>query len=188
MAPDGGMHDGNGNLQPNYTYGTNSGNPLQPNDFQIPFEVYAGMEIVFITGDQQVWGKTSYSTLRSLIDSAQGDFTPNIQFVAHVNGIDLITMGNVLSRIGVPEDPWISLLGDHVQGIITSLILWGEADYQGPHINLSQAHNGVNVYVSNLVAQTPLPGALVLFLSGLMGVGGLNWFGRWKLGRMATTH
>lgn len=172
---DAGMFDGNGNLQSTYTFGTNTGNPMQSNDFQIPFNVYTGMDILFITGDHQIWGKTSYSTLRSLIDAQGGAFAPNIAFNARVNGVEQSTMGNVLSRGGFSEDPWISLLGDHGTGIAASLILWGEGDYAGPHITLKQLHGGVNVYVSNLVAQTPIPGALPLFASVL----GLFGFVRW---------
>ena len=167
-----GMFDGNGAFDPAYTFGTYS-SPLQADDFHRPFSTYAGMSILFITGDQTIWGQTSYATLKGLIDAQSGHFQPNITFNAHFGGTDQIVMGNVLSRgPGAPEDPWISLVGDHFQGIASAMILWGESDYTAQHADLKNTHNGVNVYVSQLVAPVPLPGALPLFASvlGLLGI------------------
>ena len=66
-----GMFDGNGAFNPAYTFGSFS-SPLQVDDFHRPFSTYAGMSILFITGDQTIWGQTSYATLKGLID-AQSD-------------------------------------------------------------------------------------------------------------------
>lgn len=173
-----GMFDGNGDLNSTYTYGTFT-NVLQSEDFQRPFDVYAGMEILFITGDLTTWGKTSYSALRSLIDAHGVDVLPNITFEAGINGISQTTTGNVLSRVGSPEDPWVSLSGDHFSAIASSLILWGESDWgaAGPtgHAALKNAHQGVNVYVSLLPSEVPIPAALPLFAAGLSAMGFVGW-------------
>ena len=165
---DAGVFDGVGELFSTYTYGTNTGNPLQMTDFQTSFDVYDGMDILFITGDGEIWGKTKYSDLRSLIDARAGDFNPNIAFDARVNGVEQIVMGNVLSRSPYSEDPWITLVGSHADGVNNSLIIWGENDfYNGNnHSNLKNQHLGVNVYVSTV----PIPAAVWLFGSGLLGL------------------
>lgn len=167
-----GMFDGNGAFNPAYTFGSFSSS-LQVDDFHRPFSTYAGMSILFITGDQQIWGQTNYAELKGLIDAQSNNFNPNITFNAHFGGTDQTVMGNVLSRAGAPEDPWISLLGGHDQGVATGMILWGESDYpSSQHALLKNLHSGVNVYVSQLIAAVPLPGALPLFASvlGLLGI------------------
>lgn len=171
MADDGtGMFDGNGDLHNTYSFGTfTSAN--QPDDFARPFDVFQGMSILFTTGDRQVWGKTSYAALRSLIDAKSNEFTPNLSFESHLGPVT----GNVLSRNGTLEDPWISLQGSHSDGRANGLLLWGENDW-GPsaqHSLLQQSRGGIDVFVQ--VAPIPLPGAALLFLSALMG---LRWFRR----------
>ena len=166
---DSGVFDGNGELKSDYSFGSYS-SPSQANDFARPFDTYAGMQILFITGDGVTWGSTSYATLRALIDARAGDFAPNITFTASINGgAETTTIGNVLSRNGLAEDPWISLQGDHGTGIFNHLIIWGEADYAGPHTELLQAHNGVNVFVS--VAPVPEPSTWAMMILGFAGVG-----------------
>jgi len=170
---DAGMFDGNGELKSDYSFGTYS-SPLQSNDFARPFDTYAGMQILFITGDGATWGSTSYSELRSLIDARAGDSAPNITFTASINGgAETTTIGNVLSRNGQVEDPWISLQGDHGAGIFNHLIIWGEADYPGPHTELLQAHNGINVFVS--VAAVPEPSTWAMMILGFAGVGFMTY-------------
>jgi hypothetical protein len=48
--------------------------------------------------NRPVW--TTYATLRSLIDAQGVVFSPNITFDAHVNSVDQVTNGNLLSRAG----------------------------------------------------------------------------------------
>src|SRR5688572_8317796 len=87
IAPgDSGMFNGDGGLQSTYSYGTYA-DLLQTSDFEIPFSVYDGMQILFITGDNLFWGQTSYADLRSLIDAKAGTFAPNISFQAGINGV-----------------------------------------------------------------------------------------------------
>jgi len=170
---DTGVFDGNGELKSDYSFGSYS-SPLQANDFARPFDAYTGMQILFITGDGATWGSTSYATLRSLIDARAGEFAPNITFTASINGgAETTTIGNVLSRNGFAEDPWISLQGDHGAGIFNHLIIWGEADYAGPHTELLQAHNGINVFVS--VAPVPEPSTWAMMILGFAGVGYLAY-------------
>jgi len=167
MADDGtGVFDGNGDLRNDYTFGTFV-SPDQADDFARPFDTFEGMSIVFITGDRTAWGKTSYSNLRALIDAKAGDFNPNLAFESHLGTVT----GNVLSRNGAAEDPWISLQGSHFDGLASGLILWGENDW-GPsaqHSALQQARGGIDVFVE--VAAVPLPAGVVLLASGLFGFG-----------------
>lgn len=172
IAPgDGGMFNGNGDLLPTYSFGTYS-SVLQSTDFEIPFSVYTGMQILFITGDNLYWGQTSYSALRALIDAKSGDFNPNISFSAGINGVEQNTIGNVLSRTVNTEDPWIGLSGSHSNAADNGLMLWGESNYPA-HNALKDAHNGINVFVSLPVAVPgPLAGAglpgLALAFGGLL--------------------
>ena len=133
------------------------------------------MEILFITGDLLYWAKTSYADLRSVIDAQGSVFAPNIQFDSAINGVEQVTIGNVLSRAPYSEDPWISILGDHGSAISASLIIWGEEDYIGPHALLKNTHLGVDVYVSQLPNEVPLPAALPLFAASL---GAMGYLGR----------
>ena len=75
---DAGMFDGNSNLASDYSFGTYTG-VGQADDFYRPFDVYDGMEILFITGNEDIWAKTSYSTLKSLVDANAGEFGTNIR-------------------------------------------------------------------------------------------------------------
>src|SRR5262245_13837095 len=159
------MFGGNGDLMSSYSFGAFSGDPLQASDFQIPFDVYPGMQILFITGDQSIWGLTSYSQLRALIDGHDGSMSPNITFDARIGGVEQQTVGNILS-LGFLEDPWIGLQGDHGASIAAALIAWGENDFDdttGERAALKNAHLGINVFVTT----TPIPAALPLFASGL---------------------
>src|SRR5258705_8872907 len=91
-----------------------------------------------------------------------------------INGdAETTTIGNVLSRNGLAEDPWISLQGDHGAGIFNHQIIWGEADYAGPHTELLQAHDGINVFVS--VAPVPEPSTWAMMILGFAGVGYLAY-------------
>ncbi|MCB1736273.1 MAG: hypothetical protein H6981_11695 [Gammaproteobacteria bacterium] len=171
----GGMFDGDGELLSTYSYGTKTANALTQNsDFQIAFDVYDTMEILFITGDEQVWGKTSYADLRSLIDAYGSDFNPNIQFDARVNGVEQTVTGNALSRSIYDEDPWISLLGTHANGVSNGYILWGENNYYSTnHVALKEAHGGINVFVS-VETTVPVPASLGLLVLGLIGLRRIN--------------
>lgn len=178
---DGGMFNGNGDLKANYSFGTKTGDPLhQAEDFQIKFDVYSGMKILFMTGDETIWGFTSYSDLRNLIDAQSGNFDPNITFSSRINGVEQKTIGNVLSR-GALEDPWIALQGGHAAGIANLLIIWGENDFSEPvRAALKNTHDGVNVFVS--VPAIPVPAALPLFVSGLGLLGVAGWRRRHRAG------
>jgi len=169
-----GAFDGDGAFDPNYSFGAFVSS-LQSDDFHRPFDVYSGMEILFITGDEQIWGKTSYLELWNEIQSFSNNlFGTNITFEAHISGTDMITAGNILSRSGITEDPWISLVGSHVSGVQNSMIIWGERDYLSPpHNAIKNYHDGINVFVS-VPTEVPLPGAALLFSSALGGFWAMN--------------
>ena len=151
MSNSGGMFDGNGELMPGYAYGTFNSNPVASTpDFQRAFPVVAD-KILFITGDLSIWGIADYGDLRALID-AQGSvppFSPNLAFEIGVNGVVSNTTGNVISRAGALEDPWISMEGDHFYGVDNQRIVWGENNWNfAPgHVALKNNHGGINVYI-----------------------------------------
>jgi hypothetical protein len=150
MSNSGGMFDGNGELMPNYSYGTFVANPVASTpDFQRAFPVVAD-KILFITGDLSIWGIADYEDLRTLIDArgAVYPFPPNLAFEIGVGGVVSNTTGNVLSRPSVLEDPWITMDGGHYDGINNQRIVWGENNYgAGTHQALKNNHGGINVYV-----------------------------------------
>ena len=87
MSNSGGMFDGNGELMPNYAYGTFNPNPAASTpDFQRAFPVVAD-KILFITGDLSIWGIADYGDLRALIDDRGGVFSPNLAFEIGVDGV-----------------------------------------------------------------------------------------------------
>jgi hypothetical protein len=172
IADDGlGMHDGNSQLDNAYSFGVfTSGS--QGTDFYRPFDVYAGMEIMFITGDRTIWAKTDYSGLKALIDASGGSQAENILFDTNTGS----TMGNVLSRGSSIEDPWISMSGTHSNGISNGRIVWGENNWGSGgltgHSGLKNLHGGMDVFVST--ATVPLPAGFVLLLTAGAGVGAMR--------------
>ena len=161
----GGMFDGDGQLLSTYAFGTRQVNSTaQSTDFQVAFDTYVGMDILFITGDETVWGLTSYQTLRSVIDAQAGVVTStNISFESRFGGVEQTTSGAVLSRAGHPEDPWINLVGSHVDGISNQSMVWGENNWASnpAHLFLKENHGGINVFVS---VETPIPEPATAFL------------------------
>lgn len=167
MSGIGGMFDGNGELQPGYSYGSFVASPTAATpDFARAFPVVAG-EILFITGDFSVWGIANYADLRTAIDARSGTFAPNLAFEVGINGVIYNTIGNVLSRNGFAEDPWISIEGDHIYAVNNSRIVWGENDYNGTHTTLKNTHGGLNVFVRPF-AEAPAPMTLLLFGAALL--------------------
>ena len=108
--------------------------------------------ISFRTKDWQVQGLMKYQDLRRVIDAREGNFEPNIDVLLldKRKGLDkhTWTKGNVLSRSGAVEDPWISLEGGHYDGINNEMIVWGENGYgAGTHQNLKNKHGGMEIEV-----------------------------------------
>ncbi|CAK0759300.1 hypothetical protein CCP3SC1AL1_2620001 [Gammaproteobacteria bacterium] len=102
MSNSGGVFDGDGDLSPNYSYGTFNSHPAADTpDFERAFSPSV-LEILFITGDGKVWAITDYSALRALIDARGADFNPNIAFEVGIDGVISKTVGNVL--IGVRSE------------------------------------------------------------------------------------
>ena len=182
MSAGGGMFDGNCDLAASgCTYG-----PDPSGDFWLAFPtLFAGQEILFITGDRQYWGVAQYATVSAILATDHNDFTPNITWLdAGMAGVSLgaSVTGNILYRpasLGAPpyEDPWITLRGPHCANLTSdtfptpndcNLVIWGENDFNAPvHVSLKNASQGVDVFVTSL----PEPGTLAILAGGLVGLG-----------------
>lgn len=172
MSNQGGMFDGNGDLQPTYSYGTFDPNPSAATpDFERAFP-FPAKDILFITGDLSVWGIADYASMSSLINAAASDPSPNLPFEIYSGGTISNVTGNVLSRGFTLEDPWISINGNHFSGIANQFIVWGENDYQDAsgHEALKNSHGGINVYIRDFTAQVPEPATFALISLGLAGI------------------
>jgi len=105
---------------------------------------------MFVTGDETHWAIADYQSLIHLVENEDGDKNPNIDFLISMNGNVEETRGNVLSRIGITEDPLISIKGGHYEGVANGLIVWGDQvdlkDFHN-HDYLKTNHGGVNVFV-----------------------------------------
>ena len=169
---DPGVFDGNGDLQSTYSFGTYT-SENQSTDFARTFTEYAGMDILFITGNGSIWALSDYATLRATIDD-RVNATQSVNFrwdatSANAGGQD----ANILSRSGNAEDPWISFSGTHSEGVNTTGIIWGENNWGfnrvAGHDDLKNANGGVNVWVS-LPAPVPLPASAVFLGFGVAGL------------------
>jgi Ca2+-binding RTX toxin-like protein len=172
MSNSGGMFDGDGDLQPFYSFGSYDPHPLSATqDYQRPFAVVDSTRIAFVTGDQSIWAVTSYADLRALIDSRSGDSSSNLLFDLYSGGNYERQHGNVYSRNGITEDPWITFSGDHEQGINLGRMIWGEGNYASLHSALKNAHEGLNVYISRPLNNSAPSGSVSI--SGLIQEGQL---------------
>ncbi|HUQ37159.1 MAG TPA: VPLPA-CTERM sorting domain-containing protein [Aestuariivirga sp.] len=164
-----GMFNGNCNLSSTCDYSLDS-----YGDFWSSFDTFTGQQILFITGNDQIWAAASYAAVQQIINDAAEVFTPNITWSdAGLGGFSIgSVVGNILQRAGVSEDPWITLLGDHCNPDCSG-ILWGESNYYHPaHVSLKNSSGGVRVYVTS---EVPLPASLPLFAAGLSAMGFMGW-------------
>lgn len=164
-----GMFNGNCNLSSTCDYSLDS-----YGDFWSSFDTYSGQQILFITGNDQIWAAASYAAVQQIIGDAAQIFTPNITWSdAGLGGVSIgSVVGNILQRASFPEDPWVTLLGGHCTADCSG-ILWGENNYSYPsHVSLKNLSGGVRVYVTS---EVPLPAALPLFAAGLSAMGFMGW-------------
>lgn len=169
VTGDAGMFNGNCNLSSTCNYNLDSFG-----DFWSSFDTFTGQQILFITGNDQIWAAASYATVKQIVSDAAGVFTPNITWSdAGLGGVSIGSIvGNILQRTGYPEDPWVTLLGAHCSPDCSD-ILWGESNYNSPaHAALKNGAGGVRVYVTS---EVPLPAALPLFAAGLAAMGFVGW-------------
>jgi hypothetical protein len=164
------VFSGDGDLRSDYTFGTYS-SENQSTDFARTFNVFDGMDILFITGHSSIWALSDYATVRQTIDARAGEQTVNFRWDStstNAGGQD----ANILSRSGTAEDPWISFSGIHSEGVTSTGILWGENNWPSgstsQHSALKDTNGGVNVWVS-VAAPVPIPASGVLLSAGLAG-------------------
>ncbi len=168
ISNQGGMFDGNGDLDPSYSYGAFVSNPgFTTPDFQRVFPFEAGT-ILFITGDRTVWAIADFAELQSLITARGNDFTPNLELEIGVDGTISNVIGNVLSRSNT-EDPWITLKGSHFDGYTNEQFIWGENDYGSfpEPLVLKNSRGGMDVFIRPI----PEPNTALLLGFGLVGLG-----------------
>jgi hypothetical protein len=165
MSAGGGMFNGNCNLSNSCSYALDGSG-----DFWASFSTFSTQNMLFITGDGQYWAEARYSTIQSVVAALGNVFGTNITWLsAGRAGVEISgpVAGNILSRSGVSEDPWVTLEGGHCANGCSEMI-WGETDYNAGHSALKNAHQGVAVYVSAV----PVPAAAGLLASalGLLGL------------------
>ena len=171
MSAGGGMFGGNCDLSATCNYGAAG----SAGDFWPSFETFAGQQILFVTGNDQIWARAAYSDVISIVTAIAGVYDPNITWTdAGLGGVSIgSVVGNILSRPGAVTDPWITLRGRHCAHQTgtpfpgsddCNLVLWGEGNWSSPvHESLKNASGGVQVYVSAV----PVPAALPLLAGGL---------------------
>lgn len=153
------------------------------NDFWVEApETFAGQELLFITGDDQIWGLVDYASIASIMTTAP-NFAPNLAWLdVGFSGSSLSgsPIGKILFRSGAGEDPWVTLIGSHCAHQTSSInaggygtcnsIIWGENNWDNSSIHPALKNNsdGVRVFVSRSV---PEPSVLALFALGLVGFG-----------------
>jgi|GEM_PF-5486376 len=157
-----GMFDGNCNLSSTCDYSA-AGSA----DFWSSFDTFEGQQILFVTGNDQVWARAAYSDVIAIVTAKASVFAPNITWSdAGFGGVPLGSVtGNILSRPNNTEDPWITLRGEHCANGCSEMI-WGETNWWSPstdHETLKNASGGVQVYVSAV----PVPAALPLLAGGI---------------------
>ncbi|MAS03275.1 MAG: hypothetical protein CL534_01005 [Ahrensia sp.] len=166
-----GMFNGNCSLSSTCSYV-----PDSAGDFWNAFGTFAGQEILFVTGDKKIWARAAYSDVMAIVTARANVFAPNITWTdAGLGGVSIGSVtGNILSRLGMNTDPWITLRGEHCAHFSSTppfpnandcnLVIWGESNYGSEvHASLKDASGGVQVYVSAV----PVPAALPLLAGGI---------------------
>lgn len=172
VTGDVGMFNGNCNLSSTCNYSLNSFG-----DFWSSFDTFSGQQILFMTGNDEIWATATYTAVWQIVSDAAGVFTPNITWSdAGLGGVSIgSVVGNILQRASFPEDPWVTLLGGHCNPDCND-ILWGESNYNSPfHASLKNGAGGMRVYVTS---EVPLPAALPLLAAGLGAMSFMGWRGR----------
>ena len=190
MANTGGMFAGDSDLSSTYSYGTFVETPSSStSDFYRAFPVQA-YEILFITGNGAYWALGKYTEVLQRVTLRENSSSPNITLTISLNGTVSVTVCNILSRVGFPEDPWISLAATHTP----SLTIWGENGYVGTHTTIKNNNGGINVYVRPATNTGIYDGALITQIDGKVGintdapsydldvVGNTNTSGAYKIG------
>ena len=150
-------------------------------DFWRPVSTNAN-QILFVTGDRQYWGVAWHADLWDIVQAREGVFAPNFRWIdAGRDGVSIgSVMGNVLSRPGILEDPWVTIEGSHCAHVSDTppcnQMIWGEAGYnsdpQHPHSSIhpqvSLNHGGVEGWVRTYAV--PEPSTTLLLMVGLSGL------------------
>lgn len=142
---------GNVDLNPDYSYGTYSPDPVAPEAFYKNFSAFDFDEFLFAWGDYAEWAVMASQT----VYPSGGNWCPScfcpVSVTASSCNTSYPTTWTYCLRSFQPEDPWISV-GDHNGGCgyrYSENILYGEGTNYCIHIAAKNAHRGANVFIRN---------------------------------------
>ena len=141
-------HAATDNLAGTAVYGTYHPSDAVAASFSIKFDASSGLgcdQFLFMSGDRAKW-------LVATNTSVAGAYPPNApRPVERSSANKFPHMVRWESRLGVAEDPWISLT-DHYVAVPRGDVIYGEAGWPGAgggphdHHKLLNEHNGANVF------------------------------------------
>lgn len=150
---------GDSDLRPDHSYGNYEPDPLSPANFYMNFSSLAFDEFLFAWGDYDGWLVTPKTSIYSRwCDVGCHCSVPITASTCDTQHPATFTW---CLRIGVGEDPWVSL-GDHFGGCGFSSthcdhegILYGEGTDLCCNVQAKNSHRGANVFVRLNPSHTP---------------------------------
>ncbi len=99
MSAGGGMFKGDCDLASGCNSSDVSG------DFWSAFQTFSGQEILFITGDRQIWAAASYASVAAIVAASAGVLDPNITWSDA--GLDGSSLGSGVVREHFVQNPLV---------------------------------------------------------------------------------
>lgn len=127
--------------------------------FSIKFDDWTFDEILFATGDEQIWLSTFKIAIGAPfvgVEDSSRYYSNALRTIKMSSDRQSVYQARWFNRDGVSEDPWIST-EDHDDAIANGKIVYGEDSFGGAHAtNILPLHNGANVWVK-VTAPPPSP-------------------------------